>query len=203
MSRAVLLSVRPRWCGDILTGKKTIEVRRTKPKILPPFKTYIYCTGGETLYRSSNDGEYRRTNLSADSQALSHHTILNGMVIAEFVCDWCDPFPPGRASFAELALGSIVPPRDLYKYAAGETLYGWHISEPKAYADPLPLSAFRRWEEFGEDIRPCQNGKNCEHLIYDYGEDCQACAIDFDGTDCPFLKVTRPPQSWMYVEELP
>lgn len=41
---AVLLSVRPKWCELIANGKKTIEVRKTKPKIRPPFKCYIYCT---------------------------------------------------------------------------------------------------------------------------------------------------------------
>jgi len=44
MSKAVLISVQPRWCGLILNGKKTIEIRKTKPNIAPPFKCYIYCT---------------------------------------------------------------------------------------------------------------------------------------------------------------
>lgn len=41
---AVLLSVRPKWCELIANGKKTVEVRKTKPKAEPPFKCYIYCT---------------------------------------------------------------------------------------------------------------------------------------------------------------
>ena len=42
MSKAVMLSVRPKWCEKICSGEKTIEVRKTRPKMNPPFKCYIY-----------------------------------------------------------------------------------------------------------------------------------------------------------------
>ena len=44
MSKAVMLSIRPKWCEKIASGEKTIEVRKTKPKLETPFKCYIYCT---------------------------------------------------------------------------------------------------------------------------------------------------------------
>ena len=44
MSKAVLISIRPKWCELIASGKKTIEIRKTRPKIETPFKCYIYCT---------------------------------------------------------------------------------------------------------------------------------------------------------------
>ena len=44
MSKAVLLSIRPKWCEKIARGEKTIEVRKTRPKLETPFKAYIYCT---------------------------------------------------------------------------------------------------------------------------------------------------------------
>lgn len=44
--KAVLISIRPEWCVKIANGEKTVEVRRTKPKIPVPFKAYIYCTQG-------------------------------------------------------------------------------------------------------------------------------------------------------------
>ncbi len=44
MSKAVMLSVRPKWCEKIASGEKTIEVRKTRPKLETPFKCYIYCT---------------------------------------------------------------------------------------------------------------------------------------------------------------
>lgn len=42
--KAVLISVQPKWCELIASGKKTIEVRKTRPKINMPFKCYIYMT---------------------------------------------------------------------------------------------------------------------------------------------------------------
>ena len=42
--KAVLISIQPKWCELIASGKKTIEVRKTKPKLETPFKCYIYCT---------------------------------------------------------------------------------------------------------------------------------------------------------------
>ena len=43
--KAILLSIRPEWCDLIIRGQKTIEVRKTRPKLETPFKVYIYCTG--------------------------------------------------------------------------------------------------------------------------------------------------------------
>ena len=33
MSNAVLISIRPEWVKKILAGEKTIEVRKTRPKV--------------------------------------------------------------------------------------------------------------------------------------------------------------------------
>ena len=44
MSKAVMLSIRPKWAEKIANGEKTIEVRKTRPKLHTPFKCYIYCT---------------------------------------------------------------------------------------------------------------------------------------------------------------
>ena len=43
--RSVLISIRPKWCEKIISGEKTIEVRKTRPKINQPFRCYIYQTG--------------------------------------------------------------------------------------------------------------------------------------------------------------
>ena len=52
--KAVLMSIKPKWCELIAQRKKTIEVRRTKPKLNVPFKVYIYCTKRETVYLPSD-----------------------------------------------------------------------------------------------------------------------------------------------------
>ena len=49
--QCVLISIRPQWCELIANGKKTIEVRKSRPKLETPFKCYIYetKTGGVCL----------------------------------------------------------------------------------------------------------------------------------------------------------
>lgn len=42
--KAVLISIRPEWVEKILAGKKTLEVRKNRPKLEAPFRCYIYCT---------------------------------------------------------------------------------------------------------------------------------------------------------------
>ena len=57
-NKAVLISIRPEWCDLIVRGKKTIEVRKTRPKLETPFKVYIYCTKApQQLITIFKDGE--------------------------------------------------------------------------------------------------------------------------------------------------
>ncbi len=56
--KAVLISIRPKWCEKIISGEKTIEVRKTRPKMDTPFKCYIYCTKPEEkLLTIMKDGD--------------------------------------------------------------------------------------------------------------------------------------------------
>ena len=80
--KAVLISIHPKWVELIANGKKTIEVRKTRPKLETPFKCYIYETNWKdnTYWKNKHKGKL-------------------GKVIGEFVCDRIDEF---RAEFAEL-----------------------------------------------------------------------------------------------------
>lgn len=72
MSRAVLISIRPKWCEKIADGEKTIEVRKTRPKLETPFRCYIYRTKG-TVPHIIN-GKWVKI-------------AVGGTVVGEFVCD--------------------------------------------------------------------------------------------------------------------
>ena len=47
--KAVLISIKPTGVEKIAQGKKTFEVRKTKPKIDVPFKCYIYETKAQFI----------------------------------------------------------------------------------------------------------------------------------------------------------
>ncbi len=200
MAKSVMISIHPDWCYAILNDLKTIEIRKTIPKIATPFKCYIYCTkGGKEPLAYIDYCGYDMTDFREDFLA-------NGKVVAEFICDRIIPikvFNNGTIqdwNRNEL-YKSYVPYDDIVKYIGNNRSgYGWHISELKVYDKPKELCEFTKYSE--DDIRPCQNGDECQYKYYDYSEDCVACGIDFDGENCPFIKLQRPPQSWCYVEEL-
>ena len=71
MSKAVLISIRPKWCEKIINGQKTIEVRKTRPKMDTPFKCYIYkCGNGKVI------GEFLCDEIIED-RTYGHHDELN------------------------------------------------------------------------------------------------------------------------------
>ena len=43
-NRMILLSLKPRFADAVLTGKKTVELRRAEPKIVVPTRALIYST---------------------------------------------------------------------------------------------------------------------------------------------------------------
>ena len=164
MNNAVLISINPKWCKLIASGEKSIEVRKTRPKINAPFKCYIYCTkeNGNTYFYECADGSWLM-------DGKTYSAFVTGHVIGEFTCDWCEKFMPCSTDFAELSAGSLVEPKELYEYAKGKPLYGWHISDLKIYKKIKTLESLKRWEELGA----------WSHLV----------------------SVTKPPQTWQYIEE--
>ena len=149
--KSVMLSIKPKWVDKIVKGEKTIEVRKSRPKIDTPFKCYIYCTYGQ-----ENE---------------NYMLGKRGKVIGEFVCDkvmFLTPLGLRGFEMREEILKSIcLTNDDLNAYGGLKTLYGWHITDLKIYDKPEELSKF---------FTPM--GKRPSYMI------------------------ERPPQSYMYVEEL-
>lgn len=83
MSKAVLISVRPEWCRAIIEGRKTVEVRKTKPKNKTPFKCYIYCTQqGSSAPKGYVIGEFtcdRIDNLMPACRMCNHYKRANSL----------------------------------------------------------------------------------------------------------------------------
>lgn len=180
--KSILQSVKSRYCELIASGKKTIEVRKTRPKLELPFKVHIYCTKGENLWKKGNsvflDRRYNRLLQTFDY-------MLNGKVIGEYVCDRIEAFSPSRAPYetdSTITKASCLSIVELIKYSnADKPLYAWHISDLKIYDKPKELSEF-----FGA----CKQPK---------GTDCSVCRDNREHT-CKSL--THSPQSWCYVEEV-
>ena len=78
--KSVLISIQPKWCELIASGKKTVEVRKTKPKLETPFKCYIYCTKDNTFAEKTLRG-------FDDKGKAIYYKANKGKVIGEFVCN--------------------------------------------------------------------------------------------------------------------
>ena len=178
VSKAVLLSVRPNWCKLIWAGMKTVEVRKTCPKLETPFKVYIYCSGNSGWLMRSPKGLRK----------------MDRKVIGEFVCDEVYKVDRDSVGFnftapsLDLPVYTMPENNDEYRNVQREELttcltdeqlskylgihpgWGWHISNLKIYDRPLDLRELTGLQETRVGVRP--------------------------------VEAQRPPQSWRYVEEL-
>lgn len=85
--KSVMISIRPKWCERIASGKKTIEVRKTRPKLETPFKVYIYQTKKPVSVSFNGTGPY-----ISEYDKTEYYTIQSGRVVGEFVCDSIDKY---------------------------------------------------------------------------------------------------------------
>ena len=122
MSKAVLISIRPKWCEKIASGEKIIEVRKTRPKLETPFKAYIYCTQGKDARRLRGSW---------------------GKVIGEFTCDRIYELAPLNHAPDDVEKQACLTREEIVNYLKG-TGYGWHISDLLIYDEPRELTEFRR-----------------------------------------------------------
>lgn len=97
---SILQSIKPQYCELIASGKKTIEVRKTRPKLDVPFKVYIYCTKDKLLTKSHNNGNiYSSENKYKSALEKAGNLTLSSKVIGEYVCDRIEAFSPSRAPY--------------------------------------------------------------------------------------------------------
>lgn len=191
MSKAVLISIRSGECQKIMEGRKTIEVRKTRPKMDTPFKCYIYCTQSADILWILKE---RERSLHPDKIADVFKAAKcggayrgNGKIIVEFTCNRVtNLFSNSRFWLDEDdVLHTCLSAAEMRKYANGANgLYGWHISNLRIYDTPRELDDFRR---------ACKNDWWCESCAM-YRENDGTCG---NGS----LQIRRPPQSWCYVEE--
>ena len=188
MSKAVMISIRPKWCEKICRGEKAIEARKTRPKLETPFKCYIYCTQAKgRLIEILKDGyenygeiyHGKPVFIKLDEGSVCDMWGKRLKVVGEFTCDRIDEYDDDTifsfrhedyARWNDFGLDrACMHPEDFQNYANGKWLYGWHISDLRIYDAPRELSEFT-------GLRNTRFG-----------------AAPHD--------IKRPPQSWCYVEE--
>lgn len=194
--KSILMSIKPKWIEKIASGEKTVEVRKTVPKCGTPFKVYMYCTKAE-----KKGGFYRRIRevMPIDDYneivlGTKEITRLDGYVVGEFVCDNVRPFEVQSPAYWYMMNKAILEQacltkEELHDYiGAGNLAQGWHISDLKIYDKPKELSEFRKPQ--------CIYGEGNEQCTL-----CDKSGYNEDMRLTCYNTITRPPQSWCYVEE--
>lgn len=193
--KAILMSIKPKWCEKIFNGEKTVEVRKTAPKLETPFKVYVYQTKGkEPLLEVIKDGDdlYGEVYHGETVFVKGCHRGL-GKVVGEFVCDTVEEnIPDYNPAYERFFYNSFECGEDcltsdeIAEYGKGDPLRGLHITKPKRYDIPKDIKKFRKPCPYGD--LPCR--------------ECPSCEEDESGYIQCFNTVNRPPQSWCYVEEV-
>ena len=135
MSKAVLISIKPKYVKEILNHNKSIEIRKSAPKCKFPIDVYIYCTReAPQLSKGSLQGEMKQ---------------LNGKVVAKFTLHCADEIYLAKQyitrvlSNIELCRRACLTEDDLFNYLRGWRGYAWYISNLEIFNEPKPLSEFK------------------------------------------------------------
>jgi predicted transcriptional regulator len=207
MSKAVMISVRPKWCEKIASGEKTIEVRKTRPKLQTPFKVYIYCSKAkERLIYILKDGDEnygeiyhgKPVFIKRDEGSVCDMWGNRQKVIGEFTCDRIyelETRSPGSSYYVkgegqpttnDVARQSCLTLKDMHEYLQSKVGYGWHISDLVIYDESKELIEFHTWKK----CKSCsKSGYESTACIYD-----ENCMVP--------VAITKAPQSWCYVEAM-
>lgn len=175
----VLASLKPYYYYLISEKIKTLEIRKSDLKNLPQDVLF---------YMSKDEKSFAKIPKEFQEKYRKHF----GKVGMKFICDksiCLDYYPqdytgmPGK--FSEMICKeSCLSYDEIMAYKKEKLAYGWHISNLKVYDKPKELSEFKI---------SC-NRKN----------PCCSCCNRFTGKpwDICNSTITRPPQSWQFVEEL-
>lgn len=202
--KSIMTAVSPYLCEKIANGDCKILVKKSAPKEVP-FKAYIYAPKPKRFYKcgavSTSDELLWLANgkiemgdgfkFWADGD---EYQCLNGRVIGEFVCDrvYLIKNQGSRFSVAdeeqsvtnEIARQSCLDYDDMVSYLGNKDGYGLHITALKIYDKPKELSEF---------YIPCEK------------KNCRMCDAEREYDVCAFERkkpISRPPQNYMFVEEL-
>lgn len=140
----VLLSIRPNWCKKILSGEKSVELRKSRPRIDVPFHVYLYET---------RQGR--------------------GAIVGECICFFVEKSEQRSCSIAMIE-GSCLTIDQINEYSKGKFLYGWYLAKVLEYQTPKQLSDFdfqrapQSWC-YIKGASYCEPSRNVREVMQGYG----------------------------------
>ena len=175
--KKIMLSVQPQWLAKILNGEKTVEIRKTAPKLqdVEKVEVYCYCTKRKPFVYYM-----MRRMFSFFKRVESDEWIpKNGKVACKFTLEkveWVRPRFNGNewVYWDDILGGACIDNDELTAYLGyQECGYAWHIDNLVIFDKPMELKQFGTWDA----KRWHENGTH-------------------------WFPLNRAPQSWQYVEVL-
>lgn len=191
MSKSILISIRPEHVAKILNGDKTIEIRKTAPKLTDPIDVYIYCTKPKGSRWKAVHLIGR--NLNSPDPCFSF--LGDGKVVAKFTLRKVEkilvaPFGELAEWEEEILAKSCLSLTELDRYLKEDYGYALHIDDLQIFEKPMELSDFKY-------VKKYHGCAKCPHKGNSFPpDDFSVCAKGCE----ELLPVRRAPESWQYVE---
>lgn len=170
MSKAILISIKPKWVAKILNEEKTIEIRKKFPKDFVGW-VYIYCTKARHYLVRGNGlvdnltKEYDKNyipepkkfelyNFEDEGYSAEFYDFFNGKVVARFWCDKVEEinrYCTGRGisyktetlNDIELCDKSCLDLIEIDHYLYFKKGYAIHITKLEIFDEPKELWQFK------------------------------------------------------------
>ena len=218
MKKAILISIRPKYVRKILLGEKTLEIRRTCPKIWKwfytdgkplrepePIEVYIYCTKENNALLHKNiadiwwveDKDFRAKNRRL---GIEQQPSYNGKVVAKFTLNKVEKISLPYTKFGKLEWVGCEEERTLQTISLDEK-------------DLLKLSCLTESEIYkylNFNKKPCGYAWHIDNLeIFDKPKELSEFKIkhypQFAGmvkneSHYELVPLVKSPQSWCYIE---
>lgn len=185
--KAVLISIQKEHNVNIFDGSKHFEGRKTLPAIIP-LGNHI---DNSTTYNPS------------DSDVICYVYEPKagggcGKVVGQFVCDFAQTFHTSFADMKRVAKALCVTEEFAKQYFNRERGYMLRVCVPERYEKLKELSEFTSPEWFRDCEKQCPDMERMRCPVGDSRKADKMCGWCRKGGK----PITRPPQSWCYVEEI-
>lgn len=215
MSKAILISIKPKGVLKIFNDEKISEIRKSAPKEWmdylkgktdkkpEPCEVYIYCaddgeeflTSGTfqffTLSKKASIAEYHNFNFNGNGKVVAKFILREVTDIGKYAYAFKDDF------FYETLKNACLTSKELSEYAnmtriefekRGMKLYAWGISDLQIFDKPKDVS------EFFHGFKQKNNGD----ILFDYDNEAlrQRTLWGYEYS----YPLKKAPQSWCYVE---
>ena len=192
MSKAILMSIQPKWVAKELNGEKTIEVRKKFPKDFVGW-VYIYVTKGNgylTDYGISKTWCFFEKGNDIFKKEQLERECYNGKVVARF---WCDKVEEHRPFFhwcieKETCLSrnevlDYLDSKNEYSAKRHSSVYAIHISKLEIFDKP-------------KELRQCMSWNSCKYCPFNAPYECNngRCRI--------YRSIQKAPQNYMFIGEI-